>query len=306
VSELDSASPPFDALVPPAMARRAEDVGVAKATLPVSRMLPLAVLAGAFIAFGALFSTVVATSGDGTAAAHGPSRLLAGMVFSLGLVLVVVGGAELFTGNNLVVMAWASRRVTTWSVLRSWFVVYVGNFAGAIAVAWLVHQSGVLDSADGAVRQRALDTAAAKTNLAFGQAVVRGVLANVLVCLAVWLCLSARSVVDKVVAIVLPVSAFVAAGFEHSIANMYFIPVGLFAEGSDGRAGLTWARCFTTNLVPVTLGNLIGGVVIVGLVYWFVYLRPGKASRPAHGPAPIPTAGDRSADAVRVGNGERG
>jgi formate/nitrite transporter len=287
------------------MAERAEDVGIAKATLPVGRMLPLAVLAGAFVAFGALFSTVVSTSGDGSIP-YGPSRLLAGMVFSLGLVLVVVGGAELFTGNNLVVMAWASRRVTTWSVLRSWAVVYVGNFAGAVAVAWLVHQSGVLDSADGAVRERALDTAAAKTDLAFGQAVVRGVLANVLVCLAIWLCLSARSVVDKVAAIVLPVSAFVAAGFEHSVANMYFVPVGLFTGGAGSRSGLSWERFLTKNLVPVTLGNLIGGVVLVGLVYWFVYLRPRSDDRGSDDAA-APGSPDVTApvDAVRAGNGER-
>ena len=271
VSEI--ATPPsFDALMPPDMARRAEAVGVAKATMTVGRMFTLAVLAGAFIALGAMFATVVSTPGD-TSMPDGVTRLLAGIVFSLGLVLVVVGGAELFTGNNLIVMAWASRRITTRAVLRNWVIVYVGNLVGAMAVAFLVDRSGTLEASDGAVRARAVDIAAAKTNLGFEQAVVRGVLANVLVCLAVWLCFSARSLVDKVAAIVLPVSAFVAAGFEHSVANMYFIPVGLLAAPPAGPAGLTWARFVTRNLAPVTLGNLIGGAVLVGLVYWTAYLR---------------------------------
>jgi formate transporter len=271
MAPLEPSSSTLDALVPGDMARRAEELGVVKANLSTSRMLPLAVLAGAFIAFGAMFSTVVSTTGD--AAPDGPTRLLAGLVFSLGLVLVVVGGAELFTGNNLVVMAWASGRVRTRAVLRSWLIVYLGNFAGAVAIAALVYRSGHLGSPDAALRRRAVDIAAAKTSLAFGDAVLRGVLANVLVCLAIWLCLSARTVMDKIAAIVLPVSAFVAAGFEHSIANMYFVPIGLFADDGPGRSGLTWTRFFTRNLVPVTLGNVIGGAVLVGLTYWFVYLR---------------------------------
>jgi formate/nitrite transporter len=290
VSEL---APPssFDALMPPAMARRAEEVGVVKATMPVARMFTLAVLAGAFIALGAMFATVASTSGA-TSMSYGVSRLLAGVVFSLGLVLVVVGGAELFTGNNLIVMAWASRRVTTRSVVRNWVVVYVGNLAGAMVVAFLVDRSGTLAASDGAVRARAVEIAAAKTNLGFEQAVVRGVLANVLVCLAVWLCFSARSLVDKVAAIVLPISAFVAAGFEHSVANMYFVPVGLLAAGQPAPAGLTWVRFLTRNLAPVTLGNLIGGAVLVGLVYWSAYLRHAEPQ----GSAPLgePGTGDRS------------
>jgi formate/nitrite transporter len=276
----EAATPsPFDALLPPAMARRAEEAGIAKAGMPVTRTFTLAVLAGAFIALGAMFATVVSTTGDSTMP-YGVSRLLAGIVFSLGLVLVVVGGAELFTGNNLIVMAWASRRITTRAVARNWAVVYVGNLVGAMAVAVLVDRSGTLDASNGAVRARAVELAAAKTNLGFEQAVVRGVLANVLVCLAVWLCLSARTVVDKVAAIVLPISAFVAAGFEHSVANMYSIPVGLLAAHPSRPAGLTWTRCFTRNLAPVTLGNVIGGAVLVGLVYWSAYLRHAEPDGP--------------------------
>jgi formate transporter len=285
-SSASRAVPAFDALLPPSMARKAEDVGVAKATLSALPMFTLAVLAGAFIGLGAMFATV-ATTGAEDAIGYGPSRVLGGLVFSLGLVLVVVGGAELFTGNNLLVMAWAGRRLTTASVLRNWAIVYAGNFAGAIATAWLVHTTGVYRNGSGAVGRQTLDIAAAKSTLSFPEAITRGVLANVLVCLAVWLCFSARSVTDKVFAIILPISAFVAAGFEHSVANMYLLPAGLFIKADapdsfwatsggspDAYADLTWGSFLARNLVPVTLGNVIGGTLLVGLVYAFVYLRP--------------------------------
>jgi formate transporter len=286
----DRDAPALDALLPPAMARRAEEVGVGKANTPALRLFVLAVLAGAFISLGAVFSTVV-TTGEGVP--FGVSRLLGGLAFSLGLVLVVVGGAELFTGNNLIVMAWASRRVTTLQVLRNWVIVYAGNLVGALSVAILVFWSGQHRAADGAVAARVLAIGDAKTQLPFGRAVVLGVLANALVCLAVWLSFSARSVIDRVVAVMLPVTAFVASGFEHSIANMYFVPeailvrrrasASLLASIDTTRAdhpGLTWGRFLLRNLVPVTLGNVIGGAVLVGLVYWFVYLR--AADRPPH------------------------
>jgi formate/nitrite transporter len=274
-----------DALVPPAMAHKAEEVGVAKAAQPAVRMFTLGVLAGSFIAFGGVLATLATTGAEETLG-YGPSRVLGGLVFSLGLVLVVVGGAELFTGNNLLVMAWAARRVSAKAVLRNWAIVYVGNFAGALGTAWLVQASGQYRNGSGAVGRQALDIAAAKTSLALDEALIRGVLANILVCLAVWLCLSARSVTDKVLAIVFPITAFVAAGFEHSVANMYFVPTGLFikadapdafwaAAGTSPAAypDLTWGRFLTRNLAPVTVGNVIGGAVLVGLVYAFVYLR---------------------------------
>jgi len=270
----------FDALLPPAMARRAEAVGVAKAEQPALRMFVLALLAGAFIAFGALFSVVATTPAPDSALPYGVAQVLAGVVFSLGLVLVVVAGAELFTGNNLVVMAWAGRRIRTRALLRGWAIVYVGNVVAALAVAYVVHLSGALDNGGGAVSRRTIAVATAKTSHSFGQALILGVLGNVLVCLAVWLCFAARSVTDKVIAIVLPVSAFVAAGFEHSIANAYLVPAGLFAQGGGNRP-LTWSRFVTHNLVPVTIGNLIGGAVLVGIVYWFVYLRPAGDLTPA-------------------------
>ena len=275
-----------DALLPPDVARRAEDVGVSKVTMPTESLFVLAVLAGAFISLGAVFSTVV-TAGGGMA--PGPARLLGGVVFSLGLVLVVVAGAELFTGNALVAIATASRRVRVRALLRNWLIVYVGNFVGALLTTVGVVWSGIYERGDGAVGLRALDIAAAKTSLAADEAVILGVFANALVCLAVWLSLSARSVSDKILAVTFPVAAFVAAGFEHSIANMYFIPAGLFLRawapasfwaatgtGPGDYATVTWPDFLIGNLLPVTIGNIVGGAVLVGLVYWFVYRR-GRA-----------------------------
>jgi formate transporter len=270
------------------MARKAEEVGAAKATMPTLPLLTLAVLGGAFIAFGAGFATV-ATSGAADAIGAGPARVLGGLVFSLGLVLVVVGGAELFTGNNLLVMAWVARRLSGRDVARNWALVYAGNLVGAVGTAVLVYASGQYRNGDGSVGRQALDTATTKASLDLGEAIARGVLANVLVCLAVWLCLSARSVTDKILAIVFPITAFVAGGFEHSVANMYFLPVGLFIKDGApdsfwGAAGvssadygdLDWSSAVVDNLLPVTLGNIIGGAVLVGLVYAFVY-RPRPA-----------------------------
>jgi formate transporter len=215
----------LDALLPPEMARRAEAVGAAKAAMDSGRLATLGVLAGAFIALGAIFSTVALAGGDG--APWGPTRVLAGVVFSVGLVLVVVGGAELFTGNSLIVMAWAGRRVGTRAVLRNWTIVYAGNFAGALGVAIAACVARLHDSGAGTVGAAALRIATAKVQLGFEQAVALGVLCNLLVSLAVWLSYSARSTTDRVIAVVPPIAAFVAAGFEHSVANMYFVPFAL-------------------------------------------------------------------------------
>ena len=272
----------FDALLPPDMARRAEEIGAAKVAMEPLRVFVLAVLAGAFIGLGAVFSTVaLAGAGD---APWGPVRVLAGLAFSLGLVLVVVGGAELFTGNNLVVMAWAANRIGTGTLLRNWAMVYVGNFAGALSIAVLVALAGTHRLGTGAFGTTALGIAHAKLGLALPQAVALGILCNVLVCLAVWLSYSARTTTDRILAVILPISAFVAAGFEHSVANMYFVPLGLLvatldpgfvaAHGLTGQAeGLTWPAFLWHNLTPVTIGNVIGGAGLVGAVYWFVYLR---------------------------------
>ncbi len=275
----------LDALLPAEMAARAEQLGVKKAHLDLLSMFVLAVLAGAFIALGAVFSTTV-TAGAAGSLPFGLIRLLAGLVFSLGLILVVVGGAELFTGNNLIVMAWASGKVNTRLLLRNWAVVYAGNFAGALGTALLAFLSGQYAFGQGAVGAAALAAANAKVSLEFLPAVALGILCNALVCLAVWLSFSARTTTDRILAVVPPIAAFVAAGFEHSVANMYFIPIGLLIKAGAPLAfwesaglsaleypGLTWGRFLLNNLLPVTLGNIIGGTVLVGAVYWFVYLR---------------------------------
>jgi formate/nitrite transporter len=248
------------------------------------------VLAGAFIALGAIFATTVGagslvlTAADGAVAfstglPYGMVRLLSGLVFCLGLILVVVGGAELFTGNNLIVMAWASRKITGTVVLRNWAIVYVGNFAGAIGTAALMFFTRQHTFGSNAIGIAALKTAVAKCDLTFVQALALGILCNALVCLAVWLTFSARSTIDKIVAIIFPISAFVTAGFEHSVANMYFIPYALFIKGFDPAFiqtvndkvphldRLTWQAFFLQNLLPVTIGNIIGGAVLVAAVY---------------------------------------
>jgi formate transporter FocA len=274
-----------DALLPTEMAEKAEVTGVKKAGLSAATTFILAVLAGAFIALGAIFATTVSAGAAGHLS-FGVSRLLSGLVFCLGLVLVVVAGAELFTGNNLIVMAWASRRISTASLLRNWAIVYAGNLAGALATAALVVLSGQYAFGAGAVGSNALAIANAKCSLGFVQAFALGILCNALVCLAVWLCFSARSTTDKILSIIFPITAFVAAGFEHCVANMYFVPVGLliaefappeFWQGVGQMAGdypnLGWSRFAVGNLLPVTLGNVVGGSLLVGAVYWVVYRR---------------------------------
>ena len=271
----------FDALPPAQMARRAEVAGESKAALPAATMFALAVLAGAFIAMGAAFATTVTAGTSGLA--YGVVRLLAGLAFSLGLILVVVAGAELFTGNTLMIMAWASRRISTARMLRNWLIVYAGNMAGASAAALLMVWARQYTFGKGAVGVQALTIGAAKTDLGFGQAVALGILCNALVCIAVWLCFSARSTSDRILAIIPPIAAFVASGFEHSVANMYFIPEALLIKREQpwvssmsdvpNLHALTWRNYLVDNLLPVTIGNLIGGTVLVGAVYWFIYLR---------------------------------
>lgn len=288
------AGPQLDALLPPEMARRAEAIGVRKVAMDSLTTFTLAVLAGAFIAMGGVFATT-ALAGAGSAP-WGATRVLAGVAFSVGLVLVVVGGAELFTGNNLIIMAWAGRRVSTGALLRNWLIVFAGNFVGTSGTAVLVYLGGTHRGGGGAFGVTALAIAHAKVELGFTQAIALGVLCNTLVCLAVWLTLSARTTADRILAIVPPISAFVATGFEHSVANMYFVPFGLLIASLDpGFAAeartvahsphpLTWGVFLSHNLLPVTIGNVIGGAGLVGLVYWFVYLRPRLESTPAGRP----------------------
>jgi len=277
--------PTFDALPPPQIAARAEDVGVAKGRLGFTSTLMLAVLAGAFIAMGAIFSTVAVTG----AAGHlpwGVTRVLAGVTFCLGLILVVVAGAELFTGNNLLVMAFVSGKLSLARLMRNWAIVYVGNLTGSIATAWLMFFTAQYAMNDGAVGVTMLKIADAKCDLSFIEAVTRGIYCNALVCLAVWLCYSGRTTTDRILAILFPITAFVAAGFEHCVANMYFIPMGLAIKqwapsewwvsvgGAEGDYGaLTWSAFMVRNLMPVTIGNIIGGAGFVAVIYWIIYSR---------------------------------
>jgi formate transporter FocA len=277
----------FDALVPAEMAVKAAETGVKKTALDTVRMFLLAILAGAFIAMGAVFATTV--SAGSSTLPYGVARLLAGTTFTLGLILVVVSGSELFTGNNLIIIAFANRRITLPALLRNWGIVYLGNFVGALLTAYLMFLTRQYTFGGGSVGLAALNVGEAKTSLVFAQAVVLGIFCNALVCMAVWMCYSARSTIDKILAIVPPIAAFVAAGFEHSIANMYFIPVALFIKQFGSPAffetigktpadftHLTWGNFFLINLLPVTIGNIIGGVVMVGLMYWFIYLSKAK------------------------------
>jgi formate transporter len=288
-----------DALLPPAMAARAEELGGKKANMNAVPLFTLAVLAGAFIGIGALFATTVSAGGIAvqnpagaavfsTGLPYGVTRLLAGLVFSVGLILVVVGGAELFTGNALITMAFASRKITLLQLLRNWGIVYVGNFVGSILTALIVFLGRQYSFGGGTVGLTALNIGEAKTALAFFPAVALGIMCNALVCMAVWMCYSARSTTDKILAIIPPITCFVAAGFEHSVANMYFIPLALFVKNwggpefftTIGRTAadfphLTLENFLIANLLPVTIGNIIGGAIMVGLVYWFIYSRNG-------------------------------
>lgn len=273
----------IDALLPPEMALACETAGVAKAGRDGLALIILGLLAGAFIAFGAIFMTVVLT-GAGELP-WGVARLLAGIAFSLGLILVIVSGAELFTGDSLMIVAFASRRITFAALLRAWSLVYVGNIAGATGTAVLVFLAGQHAFGGSALGKTALAIASAKAALPTTQLFFLAVLCNVLVCLAVWMSFGAKSTTDKVMVIVPPVAAFVAAGFEHSIANLYLLPYGLAikswagpefwtAIGQDAAAypALTVTGALH-NIAVATIGNLIGGSLMVGVVYWFVYLR---------------------------------
>lgn len=262
----------FDAYSPKEIAQRVESVGVTKARLPLISQVTLGMLAGGFIGLGALYFTLVTSDANLSFAA---ARLLGGLTFSLGLILTVVAGAELFTGNNLLVMAWASRRISTLELLQNWLVIYFANFIGALGLVLLVLWSEQWRMNAGAVGANAVKIAAAKATLPFWEALFKGILCNILVCLAVWLALAGRSVVDKIVAIVFPISAFVAAGFEHSVANMYFIPLGLLVQehaSAPGLPAVPWTGLIS-NLLPVTLGNIFGGGIMVAAVYHLVYGR---------------------------------
>ena len=253
----------LDAYKPAEVALRIEEAGVRKAGLPALPLMTLSVLAGAFIALGAAAFTAAMA---GTTPGFGPERLLGGLIFSTGLILVVVAGAELFTGNALIVMAWVDGRVSLSGLLRNWAYAFLGNLAGALAIVTLMYFTGLLSGPAG---EMAKSIANAKSALGPVEAFTRGILCNMLVCLAVWLSVAARSVADKILSIVFPITAFVLLGYEHSVANMYLIPAGWAAGAPVNMSG------FFGNLLPVTLGNIVGGAGGVALTYWLAYRPKG-------------------------------
>lgn len=266
-------------LTPPQLLLKASDIGKAKAKLRALPLLLLSILAGMYIAFGGVFSTVAATGMMGHSP-YGVIKVLQGLVFSLGLILVVVGGAELFTGNMLMVISLASRKISLMDLLRNWGLVYAGNFLGSLMVAGLVILARIYTFSNGELGNTMFAIANTKLGYSFAQALALGILCNILVCLAVWLSYSARNTTDKVLAVLFPISAFIAAGFEHSVANMYLIPVAFMIRSFDPIFSSTislsssmpgWLAFLQKNLIPVTLGNIIGGVIFVALTYFYIY-----------------------------------
>lgn len=254
-------------LTPNQTAQRLIEWSLAKSSISTDRLIVLGVLAGLFIALGGAFFTAVMSELSLT---HGPSRLLGGFAFSTGLLLVCISGAELSTGNCMILAVWANRRLKFVDVKRSLLISYPANAVGALLLVLLIAGSGVLQTGQGGI---AAAVAEAKMNLSFEQAFLRGILCNALVCVAVWMILAGRTIPSKLAGLVLPISAFITLGFEHSIANLYLVPIGLLA-GAVGSLGAA-----VTNLIAVTLGNLVGGI-LVALVFWMGYLRgENSASR---------------------------
>ncbi len=268
-----------DILSPKEMREKAIQSGITKSKISIPGLLILSVLAGAYIAFGAVFSSIIALGMPGVWP-YGFMKALQGLAFSMGLILVVIGGAELFTGNNLMVMAWLDRKISGISILKNWGIVFIGNFIGSVLVAFLIILSKEYLVSEGSLGKSIVSLAVLKVGFPFFKALILGILCNILVCLAVWLTYSGRSTIDKILAIIFPITAFIAAGFEHSVANMYIIPVALFLIKFDpafvSQTGiytnnLTWTSFLVNNLIPVTIGNILGGALFVGFLYYFAY-----------------------------------
>ncbi|MDZ4743268.1 MAG: formate/nitrite transporter family protein [Verrucomicrobiota bacterium] len=264
----------FDSYSPKEIAERVDKLGITKARLPLLPMSALGIMAGGFIGLGSMFYTLVVS--DPTLN-FTLARVIGGLAFSLGLILVVIAGAELFTGNNLLVMALVSRKITFFELIKNWTIILITNFLGALGLVLIVYYSHHAAMHDGAVGLQAVKIAIYKTSAPWSELFFKGILCNLLVCLGVWMAMSGRTVTDKVLACIFPVTAFVAAGFEHSVANMYLIPLGILLKGSYGEGltlinHLTWSG-FIYNMVPVVLGNIFGGSVIVALVYYIIYRR---------------------------------
>ena len=262
-------------LTPKECGQATVNVGVMKSQLCVWRMILLGFLAGVFIAFGGFASQMISHSIDST----GVAKFAGAAVFPVGLMLVVMAGAELFTGNNLMTMALFEKKIGFGRLLKNWFFVYISNLVGSVLFAWTIYGTGLLNTSGGKLGAVAINTAFQKIQIGFGPAFLRAILCNILVVLAVWLAASANDIIGKIGAIWFPIMLFVLSGFEHSIANMYFIPAGILASGQEAFlqiqgldiSGLTWGAFFIRNLLPVTIGNILGGSLFVGATYWLTY-----------------------------------
>ncbi|MGM0688754.1 MAG: formate/nitrite transporter family protein [Bacillota bacterium] len=277
-----AATPVLSCDPPQEIAKTVVGVAEKKTATAATSLIMLAILAGAYIALGAVMFTII-TNDLSVYIGDGLSRLVGGISFSLGLILVILGGAELFTGNNLLAAGYLDKKVSGKQVLSNWLWVYLFNFVGALIVVALFYYSGIWKANDGGIAMRVVNIAYAKTSLTWSEAFFRGILCNWLVCMAVWLSLAGKDAISKILAIMIPITAFVAAGFEHSIANMYFVPMGILIKNADTIQGLlspavlqsiSWQAFVINNLIPVTIGNIIGGVVFVAVAYWTCYLRP--------------------------------
>lgn len=275
----------FDDYAPADIAKKVESAGIKKANLNFLSLVLLSILAGAYIAIAGEFYTLVIFDSN---LSFGLTKLIGGLCFSIGLILVVIAGAELFTGNTMIIMAFASRVVTWKQLLKNWVISYLGNLVGSLSVVFIMFLTNQWKTKEFMLGAKAVQIAATKTNLGFVEAFASAILCNALVCLAVWLCFSARTVISKIAAIIFPITAFVASGFEHSIANMYFIPMGIVLKNNPKviealnkiAPNLNLSRLniigFLGNLLPVTLGNIIGGAIMVGLIYWIIIILPQK------------------------------
>jgi formate/nitrite transporter len=276
-------------LAPDKIAEQTVENACKKANTKVSRLLVLGILAGAFIGFAAQGSNAVIYNIPWA----GVGKALAGALFTTGLMLVIVAGSELFTGNTLMVAALINKRITWGGLLKNWITVYAGNFIGAVLIAWFIYMSGQLDFSEGLLGGFTIKTAAYKISLSFTKAFIMGIMCNWLVTLAVWMAYGTKDMAGRLLAIFFPIWLFIASGFEHCVANMYYIPAGILAKSNphwvqqaisfgvtpEKINSLTWPHFITHNLIPVTLGNIVGGVLFTAIAYWFVYLSDAAPSK---------------------------
>jgi formate/nitrite transporter len=274
-------------LTPKEIVESAVTVSVNKANTIWWKQILLAVMAGMFVGLAGNGASISAYS----ASSAGMAKMLSGVLFGAGLIMVLLAGAELFTGNSLMIIGVMEKKITVAAMLKNWVFVYLGNFIGGVGLSYLISETTQLNMDKGALGAYAINAALGKCTMDFKSAFIMGIFCNVLVCIAVWISWGGKDIVSKVIGLYFPIWLFVTSGYEHCVANMYFIPVGLFAKKNDlcvsaamDKYGITaeqlqnlsWSNFFVDNLVPVTLGNIVGGMVVVGLVYWLVYLKKSK------------------------------